>query len=455
MVRARVFVIDEHEGQELGTQVKAILEQGNLYRVHLMDTPHLQATDVLATPPDLIIPVISASKEMAEKLSEFSKLGVRVTLLPIIKLEDLGTIFDEGFLQVNDFLVTPLRKAEVRARVRRLLFGCRAQERSSNREALNRPVGLDHLLGKDPVFLEIKRRVPLVAQFESPVLITGETGTGKEMCARALHYLSHRSGKPFLPVNCGAIPVELFENELFGHQKGAFTSASTAQLGLIAEAEGGTLFLDEIETLSPQAQAKLLRFVQDQSYYVVGSPKPKRANVWIIASTNVDLPCRVQAGSFREDLFYRLAVMTLSLPPLRQRPLDVPLLAAHFLTRHTKQPGSKPKQLSPRALQAFCQYSWPGNVRELENLIQQLIVFVGADTIEPEHLPIPVRLSPIESGGSSFKNAKTAAIEQFEKSYVEELLRIHQGNVTQAARDAKKERRAFGRLIKKYHISTH
>lgn len=190
-------------------------------------------------------------------------------------------------------------------------------------------VGLAHLVGESSAFVMLKRKLPLLAQCEAAVLLTGETGTGKGLCARALHYLSRRAGKPFLPVNCGAIPVELFERALFGHQKGAFTSAWAAQSGLIAEVEGGTLFLDEIATLSLSAQAKLLRFLEDQTYYVLGSPRPRQADVWIIAATNVELLRKVRDGTLREDFFYRLAVMTLTLPPLRERRADIPCLVAH------------------------------------------------------------------------------------------------------------------------------
>ena len=279
----------------------------------------------------------------------------------------------------------------------------------------------------------LKRKLPLLAQCEAPVLLTGETGTGKGLCARALHYLSRRAGQPFLPVNCGAIPVELFERELFGHQKGAFTGAWTAQPGLIAEAEGGTLFLDEIATLSLSAQAKLLRFLEDQTYHALGSPRPRQADVWIIAATNVELLRKVQDGTFREDLFYRLAVMTLTLPPLRERRADIPRLVAHVWARYAGQQGAVPKQLSPRALEALCRYAWPGNMRELENVIRQVIVLTDAQRIEPEDLPIPLLPVSLDTRGDSLKQAKAKVMAHFEQAYIAELLQVHQGNVTQAA----------------------
>jgi DNA-binding NtrC family response regulator len=282
-------------------------------------------------------------------------------------------------------------------------------------------------------------------------LLTGETGTGKERCARALHYLSRRSGKPFLPVNCGAVPVELFESELYGHQKGAFTGAIVARQGLIAEAEGGTLMLDEIETLSMAAQVKLLRFLQDQTYYAVGSARPKQANVWIIASTNVELPLMIKEGTFREDLYYRLAVIRLDLPPLRERIADIRLLASHFWSMHAAKAGRSDLHLSSQVMDAFCQHSWPGNVRELENVIQQLAVLTESHEVRPEDIPIP-RTNGNKSDSHSFAEKKADAIEEFERNYITELLRTHGGNVTRAAHEAKKDRRALGRLIKKYQI---
>ena len=285
-----------------------------------------------------------------------------------------------------------------------------------------------------------------------PILLTGETGTGKELCARALHYLSARAGRPFLPVNCGAIPVELFESELFGHRKGAFTGASATQTGLIEEAEGGTLFLDEIDSLSLAAQVKLLRFIENHTYHALGSAKERHADVWIIAATNRELTEKIHQGSFREDLFYRLAVMNLSLPPLRDRRADIPLLVNHLWSRYAEQREGEARRLSPRAMEALYQYSWPGNIRELENIIQQLLVLTDVRIIEPEDLPIPLPAAPGASPNLSFNQARAQIIAQFEKAYVIELLRSNGGNVSHAAKAAHKERRSFGRLIKKYQL---
>ncbi len=311
---------------------------------------------------------------------------------------------------------------------------------------------LTQLIGEDPAFEPVKQRVPLLARVDAPVLLAGETGTGKELCARAIHYLSRRAGKPFLPVNCGAIPTELFESEMFGHQKGAFTGAWTARPGFIAEAEGGTLFLDEVDTLSLGAQAKLLRVLEGRSYCVLGSSRPREADVRIVSATNVDLLGKVREGVFRADLFYRLAVMSLALPPLRERPTDIPRLAEYFWARYMAQHDGPPKRLSSAALEALCHHAWPGNVRELANVIQHVIAVTdGRPVVDVGDLPIAPAAQP-PSNGASFRQIKAQVVRQFERTYLTDLLRAHQGNVTQAARAARTGRRALGRLIKKHQL---
>jgi two-component system response regulator GlrR len=454
MAQSRIIILTDQHGRSLGTQLQAILQRENAYRVDMLTPARLDGTVGVEPPLDLIIPLLPAAKARAEHLlATLQTQATGTPLLLILQAGDLPEWLDERFPSAMDFLLTPLREAEVRARVRRLLAGGRAPERHRVHQRPPDTVELAQLVGEDPAFVLLKRKLPLLAQCEAPVLLTGETGTGKGLCARALHYLSRRAGKPFLPVNCGAIPVELFERELFGHQKGAFTGAWAAQPGLIAEAEGGTLFLDEIETLSLGAQAKLLGFLEAHTYHALGSPRSRQADVWIIAATNVALPRKVRDGTFREDLFYRLAVLTLTLPPLRERRTDIPRLVAHVWARYADQPGGATKQVSPEALEALCHYAWPGNMRELENVIRQVVVLTDAQTVKPEDLPIPLACTSTPSPGDSLKQAKAKVIAQFEQAYIAALLQVHQGNVTQAAREAQTERRAFGRLIKKYHLT--
>jgi two-component system, NtrC family, response regulator GlrR len=452
-VRSSIIIVDPEEGQPVGVQVKSILQENCTHRIDLLSRLSSGRNDASQEAPRLVIPIFPTDKEKAARLLLELRVSVtQVPMLPVVSPEGLSEGFQGQLPWTQDFLVTPLREAEVRARVH-IATAPESTDRAAG--GVPRLEGLSQLIGEDPAFVALKCKIPQVAKFESTVLLTGETGTGKEKFARALHYLSQRAGKPFLPVNCGAIPLELFESELYGHRVGAFTSAVVAHPGLIAEAEGGTLFLDEIETLTLAAQIKLLRFLQDHTYYAVGSAKPKQANVWIVASTNVELARKIEEGAFREDLYYRLAVISLALPPLRHRKGDIPLLAEHFWKRYAARAGLSEQALSPRIVEALCQHRWAGNVRELENVIQRIAVLTESQDMKPEDLPIPRAraLQGLES--NSFTQRKAIAIEEFERSYLTELLRVHGGNVTHAAREAKKDRRVFGRLIKKYQIMKH
>jgi two-component system, NtrC family, response regulator GlrR len=284
-------------------------------------------------------------------------------------------------------------------------------------------------------------------------LIAGETGTGKELCASAIHYLSARAGHPFVPVNCGAIPVELMENELFGHNRGAYTGAGASQTGMISEASGGTLFLDEIDCLPLAAQVKLLRFLQNREYRPLGSNRIYQADVRVIAASNADFPEAIKSGRLRRDLYYRLNVLSLHLPPLRERRDDIPLLARHFLVKYANEFGKQAEDFSPSALRKLVRYDWSGNVRELENHIERAVALNESRIINANDLDLPVEISStLITQPMPFQEAKARCVEQFERDYLQELLRRHQGNITKAAYTAGKDRRAFWQLIRKHKI---
>jgi two-component system response regulator AtoC len=284
------------------------------------------------------------------------------------------------------------------------------------------------------------------------VLITGETGTGKELFARAIHYAGPRKGKPFVPVNCGALPDHLVENELFGHARGAYTDAASGQQGLVAESEGGTLFLDEVEALSPAAQAKLLRFLQDYEYRQLGSPKTHRADVRVIAATNVDLKAEVEAQRYREDLFYRLSVLLLRIPALRDRGEDIPLLARHFARRYARRQGRPQPHFSDDAVACLMAHGWPGNVRELEAVVQRSVLMARSGTLEAEDIELLAGEPGERSTLRAFQEAKSSAIDSFERSYLTRVLTVHAGNISEAARAAGTDRRALQRLMRKHGI---
>jgi len=347
----------------------------------------------------------------------------------------------------DDFLLAPVREGELRCRLTKLL-GERGNLEAEVQRKLNRELGLKQLVGESRGFLREIGKIPAIAGSEAPALLLGETGTGKELCAHAIHSLSPRHAGAFVPVDCGTIPEQLLENELFGHARGAFTDAHSDHKGLAALADGGTLFLDEIDSLSLLAQSKLLRFIETGAYRPLGAQRNESANVRLIAATNRDLETHTQSGAFRRDLFFRLNVLPLKLPPLRSRKEDIALLANHFLR---SVGASSEKKFTASAMRALENYDWPGNVRELYNVVRRAMTFSGVLPIQPEHLGLAsaVEAAPAER---AFQDARRQAVASFEKQYVEELLRKHHGNVTRAAIDARKDRRVFGRLIKKYHI---
>ena len=314
---------------------------------------------------------------------------------------------------------------------------------------------LGKLVGEAPAFLAVRDRIPRLADSDATVLIAGETGTGKELVARALHYLSARAGHPFVAVNCAALPDTLLEDELFGHERGAFTDAHATRQGLLLHADGGTLFLDEVDSLTPRAQGALLRVLHDRTFRVLGSNVERSAAARIVAATNVDLGALVRQGAFRADLFYRLRVLCLEVPPLRQRREDIPLLAAHFLGKHAR--GGPPPVLSTAAMQALVDFEWPGNIRELENAIVRALHLVDEGPIAAEHLVLTDAAPPPAQAASeerlSLKESKRRLVDAFEREYLARLLAEAHGNVTRAARTARKERRELGKLLKKHGLN--
>jgi DNA-binding NtrC family response regulator len=308
------------------------------------------------------------------------------------------------------------------------------------------------LVGESPSFLRVIEKLPLLADCDTTVLISGETGSGKEVMARAIHYQGARRGSPFIPVNCGALPDHLFENELFGHVKGAFTDASSAENGLIVEAEGGTLFLDEIDALSQSGQVKLLRFLQNGEYRPVGSPRSVIAKVRVIAATNADLRQRVKSQLFREDLYYRLNSLSLLIPPLRQRVEDIMLLVTYFLNEYAMEHSQKVREISQAALGKLMKYSWPGNIRELESVITRTLVFTTSETLRETDIELPSPDCGESSRTQFMREAKTSTIRTFERGYLATLLATHHGNVSQAAKAAGKARRSFQRLLRKHNL---
>jgi two-component system response regulator AtoC len=323
------------------------------------------------------------------------------------------------------------------------------------RKEVEKEYSFKNIVSKNEKMQKIFEVIKKVAQYKSTILITGESGTGKELVARALHYNSDRSQRPFIPVNCGAIPENLLESELFGHAKGAFTDAVRTKKGLFEEADGGTLFLDEIGDLPLQLQVKLLRALQDGEIRRVGESKSIQIDLRIITATVKDLVKEVNEGRFRDDLYYRLNVLPIHIPPLRERKEDIPLLINHFIKKYSQSMNKNVVGINPKALEALMNYNWYGNVRELENTIERAIVLTDGDNVELENLPIEIQdfqngiqLAPLPEEEYSIKKGSKF----LEMNLIKKALKKTKGNHTHAAKLLEISHRALLYKIKEYGI---
>ena len=397
--------------------------------------------------PDVVVLRAPANRPLPDLLRTLRRAWQSAAVLGAVcnVARDTAELLDSLRHGLDDFVCCPFPQVDFVTRLRRLLPEPRPSRAA--RLALPSGVKLDMLVGESQPLLHSIARLLKVAGSDATVLIGGETGVGKELFARAIHYNGLRQGRPFIPVNCGALPDHLLENELFGHVKGAYTDASTSERGLLAEADGGTVFLDEIDALAASAQAKLLRFLQDHEYRPLGSTKTLTADVRVIVAANANLPEMVARRHFREDLFHRLNVLSLHVPPLRERASDIPLLATHFLDRFAAQYGRGPIRLSPAALRKMFTYRWPGNVRELEGLLHRAVVFCASDTLDVDDLELPATAAEARP-----RSSKDAAMGEFERAYLLDLLVEHGGNVSHAAHAAGRDRRTFQRLLRKHRI---
>lgn len=316
------------------------------------------------------------------------------------------------------------------------------------------------LVGNSRAHLDLLSRLQRVASTDAEILITGPTGVGKELYARFAHENSPRASQPFVPVNCGAIPFDLFENELFGHVGGAFTGARPQRVGIVTAAEGGTLLLDEVDSLSAICQVKMLRFLQEKEYRKLGETRIRRANVRVIAATNENLVAAVQEGRFREDLFFRLRVIPIEVPPLAKRKEDVPILVAEFIKRYSHAYKVPTLVLSAGAMERLEAYDWPGNIRELENCIRYLTCLQFTREVQAADLPLlefdaetETSVSEIALDGQPFHDAKRAVVDEFERTYLQTALHRSRGNIARAARASGKPRRVFFELMRKHGLA--
>lgn len=377
--------------------------------------------------------------------------------LALVVMTAYGTIesaVEAMRLGAADYLVKPLDAPEVLMVIRHAI---EFQElRAANRARLRRnqeQFGLGNIVARSETMQEVFELLRSVADMDTTVLIHGETGVGKELLARSIHFSGPRRDKPFVAVNCAAIPAELFESELFGFRKGAFTSASETRRGFFQMANGGTLLLDEIGEMPLGLQSKLLRAIEEKRVTPIGSDRAVDIDVRFIATTNKDLQFEVERGTFRRDLYYRLSVMPIRVPPLRERASDIPLLAQHFLESSARRAKKTVSAIAPAAMQALCRYTWPGNVRELENVIERAVIFAKGATIgdvdrfltgESERARVDLSLP--------FRDAKARVVEEFERAYVSGVLELHGGKLTAAAKHADMDPKNFSEKLIRYGL---
>lgn len=397
-----------------------------------INMPEMSGLEVLkqikSTSPDTIVIMITAFATVSSAV-ESMKLGAYDYIIKPFNIEEFVLIIDRASEQI-------LLKKEVE------LLRKEVQQRYS----------FGNIIGKSPQMQKVFQLIKQVANTNSNVIIYGKSGTGKELVAKAIHYNSPRKDKPFVAVNCSAIPESLLESELFGHEKGAFTGAVSSRKGLFEEANGGTIFLDEVGDMSLAMQAKLLRVIEDKEIRAVGSDKPRKIDVRIIAATHKDLEKAVKEGTFREDLFYRLNVIPIYLPELRERVEDIPLLVEYFLKKYGEEAGRPNIKISREALACMMKYSWPGNVRELENLIERLVVLSPGDEITVYDLPEHIRVCKAETLVEELTLGERITLEELEKRYILKVLRETGWHKSNAAKILGIDRRTLYRKIEEYKL---
>ena len=441
----RILVVDDSE-MTLEILRRNLASQG--YRVHT-------ATDVAGA---LELLEDSEFELVVTDLKMPGSSGLDLVRHVRENLRDTEVMLITGYASVNgaveamksgaeEYLAKPFTDEELLAAIRRALDKRHLRITARTADDDDSPADPQGLIGDSPVMQRVYRTVAKAARSEATVLVTGESGTGKELVARAIHYTGARGSSPFLPVNCGSIPEHLLESELFGYVKGAFTGATTTRAGFFQTADGGTLFLDEIGETSPAMQVRLLRVLQDGEVCMVGSNRPRKVDVRIIAATNRDLAAQVKQGAFREDLYFRLNVLTVEVPPLRERGEDLLLLVRHFAEKFAAASGVPTPRFSPQVLEAMGRYPWPGNVRELENTIHRLVVMCDEDTVVVPDLPQGMRFAAPRSAGLD------RSLAEVEAEHIRRVLQSVDGNKSRASRILGIDRKTLREKVKRYDIS--
>ena len=454
--KARILIVDD-EPAMLEACEETLRYHG--YDVSLRDTPDGGIAAVREQTFDLmLLDLKMPDKDGLEVLEELRSIDANLVKIMVTAFPTISTAVEAVKQGAFDYLPKPFSPDQLLITVDRALAQKRlTTENEMLRRALKFRRGFDGIVARSAAMEKVMDLVQRLADSDSSILILGETGTGKELIARSIHDNSKRSDAPFLPIDCGAMPDQLLESELFGHERGAFTGAFTRKTGLLEAVQGGTVFLDEIATLSVELQVKLLRVIQERQLRRVGGTETLDIDMRLLSATNEDLDKAMAEGRFRQDLYYRLNVLTISLPPLRERAGDVPLLADHFVKELNEAATRKVDGIAPEAMKALVQYDWPGNVREIHNAIEGAFFLTDSGSITLASLPAAIATQAAvanTAGGDDGDTTLAAAKARFERDYLSGLLTATQGNVSRAAAQAGLHRTSFQRLLRKHDIQS-
>jgi DNA-binding NtrC family response regulator len=437
----RALIVDD-DPQILRALSEALTEDG--IQVTVADDGAKALAAMERTAPDVVLSdVRMPNMDGLALLQVLHERAPDVDVVLMTAFDDMPTVVTAMRSGAVEFLVKPVDLHALRTLMTRVFEDRKSRKRAAKREP-DATGGLDGLVGRDPRMIAVYKLVGQAAGTRATVLVRGESGTGKELVAQAIHRNSANAAEPFVPVNCAALPSTLLESELFGHTRGAFTGAHEARRGRFTLAGAGTIFLDEIGDTTLDFQSKLLRVIQDREFQPVGSEKTERTEARVIAATHQDLEAMVAARRFREDLYYRLRVVEVHIPPLRERLADIPLLAEHMIARAGRSMGTAPAVLSKEALDRLIEHSWPGNVRELENCLMRAVVIASGSVIRPEHLSMS---SPKNDGGNAL-----SSLENLEKEHLVRVLAATDGQKGRAAEILGVSRPRLNRLLQKYEL---
>lgn len=456
----KILIVDDEK--DMLALLRRIITEKTKYEVVVENDP-LKAIEILGKQSfHLIVTDLKMPKmDGIALLDEVKRIQPVADVIIMTAYATIETAVEATRKGAFDYITKPFRKERILLTIRRALdWQALRSENIALRQSLQNRDGLPPMIGAHPAITSVTNKMKQVAKSMATILIQGESGTGKELAAKAIHAFSDRSDKPFVVVNCAAIPEQIIESELFGHEKGAFTGAWKDKKGLVDEADQGTLFLDEIAELNTAVQAKLLRLLQEGEYKPVGGVSPKYADVRFVAATNHDLRRLIDEKQFREDLFYRLNVITFRLPSLCERREDIPLLVHHFVKKYTVLNKKQMIDITPEAMSWLMVQDWPGNVRELENVIERGVVLCPSDQIQLDDLlPDGYRGNDRPHFdeaiyGLPFRDAKQAVIRAFHQQYIQALLRQNNGNISRAAEQAGVQRQYLHRIMKDEQIDS-